>query len=152
MEDERHLPQFRWRRDRYPLSVGRPLSITAVFSRTKAVFFTYMDHDTRWRYTIRRVIAWSVVTGFELWLILNYPPVESGWINNRDKHILCGIYGNRFVEYVTSHRLDDNDRTPEVRATYLHDAMTKLWGDGSSGPDTLGPSTPFRRGGVRQVY
>lgn len=172
------------------------------------VLITYMDHDTRWRYTILRIVAWCVATGFELWLIRQYSPVHNGWVNlfflllaaivnwlivrrpvkvvrsveiradsmiidgadtfwlrkietnwpafkaddkNKDKQILCGIYGNRFVEYTTSHRLDDSDRTPEVLATHLHDAMTKLWGDGTD-PRGAGPSTPLGRGGFRQVY
>jgi hypothetical protein len=29
-----------------------------------------------------------------------------------DSLVLCGIYGTRFVEYTTSHRVDENDRTP----------------------------------------
>jgi hypothetical protein len=173
------------------------------------ILITYKDFDRRWRITIWRVVAWSVMTGFEVWLVRNYSPVVSGWVNlaclllvavinwlivrmpievprsieiradcmiiectdvfwlhkietnwptlqadkkDKDRHILCGIYGNRFVEYVTAHRIDELDRTPEVLATHLHDAMTKLWGDGASGPDTLGPSTPLGRGGFRQVY
>jgi hypothetical protein len=82
--------------------------------------------------------------------------IESNWPTlkadekDQDKHILCGIYGNRFVEYTTSHRLDELDRTPEILATHLHDAMVKLWSDNAS--DARGPSTPLRRGGVRRVY
>lgn len=41
--------------------------------------------------------------------------------------VLCGIYGTRFVEYLTVRRFDDNDRTPEVLAAHLKDAMMQLW-------------------------
>jgi hypothetical protein len=41
--------------------------------------------------------------------------------------ILCGIYGSRFVEYLTVRRFDDNDRMPEVFAAHLEEAMTQLW-------------------------
>jgi hypothetical protein len=65
--------------------------------------------------------------------------------NHKDRQILCGIYGTRYVEYVTTHLTDELDRTPDVLASHLHDAMTKLWGDGTADPGTLGPSTPMGR-------
>jgi hypothetical protein len=165
---------------------------------------TYKDYDTRWRHTIWRVFAWCAATGGEFWLITNYSPVTSWWINaacvllsagvnwlivmkkvevyrsveirpdgmiiegddvfwlrlietnwptlkaddkDQDKHILCGIYGNRFVEYATSHRLDELDRTPEILATHLHDAMVKLWSD--TPPSSIGPSTSIGRRRLR---
>lgn len=43
------------------------------------------------------------------------------------KEVMCGIYGTRFVEYLTVRRFDDNDRTPEVLAAHLKDAMEQLW-------------------------
>ena len=42
--------------------------------------------------------------------------------------VLCGVYGTRFVEYLTVHRFDDEDRTPEIIATHLQTAMRQLWG------------------------
>jgi hypothetical protein len=42
-------------------------------------------------------------------------------------HVLGGIYGTRFVEYLTARRFDENDRTPEIFAIHLQEAMTKLW-------------------------
>jgi hypothetical protein len=159
------------------------------------VLITYKDYDTRWRHTIWRIFSWCTATGCEFWLLANYSPVVSWWINaaclllaaganflivmkkvevyraleirrdgmivegedvfwlrlietnwptlkagekDKDKHILCGIYGNRFVEYMTSHRLDDLDRMTEILATHLHDAMVKLWRDNAS--DERGPS------------
>jgi hypothetical protein len=41
---------------------------------------------------------------------------------------LCGIYGTRFVEYLTIRRFDELDRMPEVFSAHLQDAMTQLWG------------------------
>ena len=45
-----------------------------------------------------------------------------------DKFVLGGIYGTRFVKYLTSHRVDKFDRTPEVLAADLKNAMDQLWG------------------------
>jgi hypothetical protein len=61
----------------------------------------------------------------------------------RDRQVLCGIYGNRFVEYTSVYRFDELDRTPEVLASHLHDAMMKLWGD--DGAEDNGPVSPTRR-------
>src|SRR5262249_6980360 len=36
--------------------------------------------------------------------------------------ILCGIYGTRWIEYLTLHRFDDFDRMPEVFMAHLQDA------------------------------
>lgn len=41
--------------------------------------------------------------------------------------IFCGIYGTRYVEYLTIRRFDENDRMPEVMAAHLQDAMRQLW-------------------------
>ena len=41
--------------------------------------------------------------------------------------VFCGIYGTRFVEYLTIRRFDDNDRMPEVMSAHLQDAMLQLW-------------------------
>jgi hypothetical protein len=43
------------------------------------------------------------------------------------KEVVCGIYGTRYVEYLTVRRFDDNDRTPEVFAAHLKDAIQQLW-------------------------
>jgi hypothetical protein len=40
---------------------------------------------------------------------------------------LCGIYGNRFVKFLTVLRFDEFDRTPEVLAANLQEAMQQLW-------------------------
>ena len=48
--------------------------------------------------------------------------------------VLAGIYGTRFVEYLTVRQFDDEDRTPEVFAAHLQDAMQQLWAP----PERLG--------------
>lgn len=80
------------------------------------------------------------------WLVKigdNWPSFKADE-HRSDRQILCGIYGTRYIEYVTVHRLDDLDRTPDVLASHLHDAMTKLWGDGTD-PGAAGPSTRIGR-------
>jgi hypothetical protein len=47
--------------------------------------------------------------------------------DTKDNQIFCGIYGTRFVEYLTIRRFDENDRMPEVMAAHLQDAMHQLW-------------------------
>jgi hypothetical protein len=56
---------------------------------------------------------------------------------------LFGPYGTRFVEFATAFRFDENDRTPEILAIHLQDAMTKLWGDRS--PHGGGPGVAMGR-------
>src|SRR5262249_42317775 len=72
-----------------------------------------------------------IVEGTDVfWLNLigdNWPTLEPE-DDDLDRFTLCGIYGTRFVKYVTSHRVDKSDRTPEVLATHLEDAMEQLWG------------------------
>ena len=41
--------------------------------------------------------------------------------------VLCGIYGTRFVEFLTVRRFDEYDRMPEIFAAHLQDAMKQLW-------------------------
>jgi len=41
--------------------------------------------------------------------------------------VLCGIYGTRFVEYLTVRRFDEKDRMTEVFAAHLRDAMQQQW-------------------------
>ena len=40
---------------------------------------------------------------------------------------LGGIYGTRFVEYLTVRRFDKADRAPEVFAAHLQEAIQQLW-------------------------
>jgi hypothetical protein len=41
--------------------------------------------------------------------------------------VFCGIYGTRFIEYLTIRRFDELDRMPEVFSAHLLDAMRQLW-------------------------
>jgi hypothetical protein len=41
--------------------------------------------------------------------------------------VLCGTYGTRFVEYLKVPRFEEADRTPEVFAAHLQDAINQLW-------------------------
>ena len=52
-----------------------------------------------------------------------FQPDEDG------NQVLCGIYGTRFIEYLTARRFDEFDRMPEVLAAHLQQAMTQLWGE-----------------------
>jgi hypothetical protein len=45
-----------------------------------------------------------------------------------ENQILCGTYGTRLVEFLTLRSFDELDRTPEVFAAHLEDAMNQLWG------------------------
>jgi hypothetical protein len=57
--------------------------------------------------------------------------MENGWPafqrDEKDNQLLCGIYGTRFVEYLTVRRFDKLDRMAEVFVAHLQDAMTQLW-------------------------
>jgi hypothetical protein len=57
--------------------------------------------------------------------------MEGGWPtfqpDKEGNQVLCGIYGTRFVEYLTVRRFDELDRMPEVVAAHLQDAMRQLW-------------------------
>jgi len=45
-----------------------------------------------------------------------------------DRLVIAGICGTRFVEYMTANRFDECDRTPELLAENLKNAMEQLWG------------------------
>jgi hypothetical protein len=47
---------------------------------------------------------------------------------NPDRMVFAGIYGTRFIEHLTANRFDEYDRTPEVLAEDLKNAMEQLWG------------------------
>jgi hypothetical protein len=49
---------------------------------------------------------------FSLDAIGDYWPQLQMKNDNSDRLVLCGIYGTRYMEYVTANRLDQNDRTP----------------------------------------
>lgn len=41
--------------------------------------------------------------------------------------VLAGVYGTRWVEYLSVTAIDELDRGPQVLASHLSDAMQKLW-------------------------
>lgn len=49
--------------------------------------------------------------------------------NPEGHQVLSGVYGTRFVEYLTVRKFDELDRTPEVFAANLEAAMRQVWGD-----------------------
>lgn len=57
--------------------------------------------------------------------------MEGGWPtfqpDSEGNQVLCGIYGTRFVAYLSIPRFDELDRAPEVFASHLQDAMQQLW-------------------------
>lgn len=66
---------------------------------------------------------------------LGYPAFQA---TPEGHQALCGVYGTRFVEYLTVRRFDENDRAPEVFAAHLHAAMQQQW-------DPLGQNSARRR-------
>jgi hypothetical protein len=56
----------------------------------------------------------------------NWPKLQMKGDPNR--MVIAGTCGTRHVEYMTANRLDKCDRTPEVLAADLQDAMQQLWG------------------------
>jgi hypothetical protein len=47
--------------------------------------------------------------------------------NEEGNQVLSGIYGSRFVEYLTARQFDECDRMPEVFAAHMREAMRELW-------------------------
>jgi hypothetical protein len=58
------------------------------------------------------------------WMEVSWPAFKADENGNQ---VLCGIYGARFIEYLTARRFDEQDRMPEVFAAHLQDAMQQLW-------------------------
>lgn len=61
------------------------------------------------------------------WLRLMENGLPSFQADKDGNQVLCGIYGTRFIEYLTARRFDDYDRMPEVFAAHLQQAMGQLW-------------------------
>jgi len=57
--------------------------------------------------------------------------MEVGWPGFQPdadgNQVLCGIYGTRWVEYLTVRRFDEHDRMAEVLSNHLQNAMQQLW-------------------------
>lgn len=75
--------------------------------------------------------------------------METGWPTFRPdqggNQVLCGVYGTRFVEYLTARRFDDNDRMPDVFAAHLQQALQQLWGAALTGGALHGGSRGRQR-------
>ena len=75
--------------------------------------------------------------------------METGWPAFRpDKdgnQVLSGVYGTRFVAYLTARRFDDNDRMPDVFAAHLMEAMMQLWAPLLKGNTARAGSHPRQR-------
>lgn len=51
-----------------------------------------------------------------------------GFSKNDEGHlVLGGVYGTRWIDYLTVRRFDEFDRTPDVLSSHVTDAMRKLW-------------------------
>lgn len=61
---------------------------------------------------------------FWVWLCENLPSCQP---NSKGHMVFSGVYGTRFVEFLTIRRFDTNDRMPEVMAAHLQDAVRQLW-------------------------
>lgn len=57
--------------------------------------------------------------------------MDAGWPtfdeDEKGNRVLSGIYGTRFVEYLTARRFDEYDRMPDVFSAHLKEAMMQLW-------------------------
>jgi hypothetical protein len=146
------------------------------------ILIVYKDIDTRLRYTLWRIFAWTASTGGEAWFLYHHSP-HPDWVNvvalfvlavlnvivvmkpvelyrrveirpdcmildggeifwlrqmengypgfqtdDEGNQILCGIYGTRWVEYLTVRRFDDFDRMPDVFMAHFQYATAQLWG------------------------
>jgi len=47
--------------------------------------------------------------------------------DDEGNQVLCGVYGTRFVEYLTVRAFDEHDRAPEVFAAHVQEAMRQIW-------------------------
>lgn len=57
-----------------------------------------------------------------------WPQLQKVEGDDPNRMVIAGTYGTRNVELMTANRMDDNDRTPELLAAHLQDAMQQLWG------------------------
>jgi hypothetical protein len=75
--------------------------------------------------------------------------MENGLPTFRDdkkgNQVLCGIYGTRFVEYLTVRRFDDNDKTPEIFAAHFQEATGQIWAPALA-LGIIRPGSPPRQG------
>ncbi len=61
-----------------------------------------------------------------------------------DRYVLAGIYGTRFVEFLSLPVFDENDRAPAVLALHLGFAMEQQWGRPTADPASGQAPRPAR--------
>jgi hypothetical protein len=75
-----------------------------------------------------------IIEGMETFWKENMPLGWPGFMPNDAGHfVLAGVYGTRWIEYLTIRRFDDNDRASEVFASQLAAAMKYQWEAPSKG-------------------
>lgn len=90
-----------------------------------ALFFC---RDKQVRRTIEVRPDCMIIEGMETFWKENMPLGWPGFMPNEAGHfVLAGVYGTRWIEYLTIRRFDDNDRAPEVFASQLAAAMKYQW-------------------------
>jgi hypothetical protein len=65
-------------------------------------------------------------------------------VDEDGNQIMYGLYGSRFVEYLTIRRFDDFDGMPEVFAAHLQAAMQQLWATALATGTVAMPSRPWQ--------
>jgi hypothetical protein len=60
---------------------GPYLDYSRSFTPGGGVLIVYKDLDLRLRYTLWRIVAWTIFTGSEARLLLDHSPLQSQWIN-----------------------------------------------------------------------
>lgn len=63
-------------------------------------------------------------------------------VDEDGNQIMYGLYGTRFVEYLTVRRFDEFDGMPEVFAAHLQAAMQQLWATALATGTVAAPSRP----------
>jgi hypothetical protein len=68
-----------------------------------------------------------IIEGAEIFWLRHMENAWPAFKPGAEGQVLCGIYGTRFVEYLTLRRFDDFDRMIEVMGAHLQEAMMQLW-------------------------
>jgi hypothetical protein len=73
------------------------------------ILITYKDLDLRLRHIIARILIFAAFTGLEAWLLLDYSPLQSEWINYACLLAMAGI------NFLILWRLPEIYRSIEIR-------------------------------------
>jgi hypothetical protein len=79
-----------------------------------------------------------ILEGEDVFWLSRMESLPSFSADENGNQVLSGIYGTRFVEYLTARRFDEYDRMPEVIAARVQQAMRQLWAS-ILGPDQFQP-------------